>query len=368
VLTGALFVGCGAHAEESIPQELNVDANSVTLPEAKEAIPVFELTLKDPVTAKEEASLRRIGGVEVVTQLSSKKIAVEGPKATERLEVAAVEPIVFRSVAPPTTRVADFVWVSLVMGRAAPTFDAASKLGMEDGASLTIGSVPFDVGAVADNGVPNFADVLVQNGAADELRLGPPRTLIVGAEAGASVDAIGRAIERRLPGAESRRLVESAEAPVHEEGAPTPMGRVSGGTIGSMTFQILKNGFIRPDPSWVQANIVHGEVPLLGDVTCHRFLFPRLIGSLDEIEEAGLGDLIDPAQYGGCYVPRFIDRDPNKPLSMHAFGLAVDLNVKDNPLGSAGTMDPRIVDIFERWGFEWGGLWARPDPMHFELR
>jgi hypothetical protein len=235
VLTGALFVGCGAHAEESIPQELNVDANSVTLPEAKEAIPVFELTLKDPVTAKEEASLRRIGGVEVVTQLSSKKIAVEGPKATERLEVAAVEPIVFRSVAPPTTRVADFVWVSLVMGRAAPTFDAASKLGMEDGASLTIGSVPFDVGAVADNGVPNFADVLVQNGAADELRLGPPRTLIVGAEAGASVDAIGRAIERRLPGAESRRLVESAEAPVHEEGAPTPMGRVSGGTIGSMT-------------------------------------------------------------------------------------------------------------------------------------
>jgi hypothetical protein len=109
-------------------------------------------------------------------------------------------------------------------------------------------------------------------------------------------------------------------------------------------------------------------VPLLGTVTCHRFLFPRLSGALGQIEESGLADLIDPRQYGGCYVPRFIDRDPSKPLSMHAFGLAIDLNVSDNPLGSGGNMDPRIVEIFESWGFEWGGLWARPDPMHFELR
>jgi hypothetical protein len=30
-------------------------------------------------------------------------------------------------------------------------------------------------------------------------------------------------------------------------------------------------------------------------------------------------------------------------------------------------MDPRIVKIFEKWGFVWGGYWDRPDPMHFEL-
>jgi hypothetical protein len=29
-------------------------------------------------------------------------------------------------------------------------------------------------------------------------------------------------------------------------------------------------------------------------------------------------------------------------------------------------MDPRVVEIFQRWGFNWGGLWERPDPMHFE--
>jgi hypothetical protein len=30
-------------------------------------------------------------------------------------------------------------------------------------------------------------------------------------------------------------------------------------------------------------------------------------------------------------------------------------------------MDPRVVEIFERWGFEWGGRWLVPDPMHFEF-
>jgi hypothetical protein len=66
-------------------------------------------------------------------------------------------------------------------------------------------------------------------------------------------------------------------------------------------------------------------------------------------------------------VPRFVDRNSRKPLSMHAFGLAIDLNVSENHLGTRGNMDPRIVEIFAKWGFVWGGYWGRPDPMHFEL-
>ena len=30
-------------------------------------------------------------------------------------------------------------------------------------------------------------------------------------------------------------------------------------------------------------------------------------------------------------------------------------------------VDPRVVEVMERWGFEWGGRWLVPDPMHFEF-
>lgn len=174
----------------------------------------------------------------------------------------------------------------------------------------------------------------------------------------------GRAeIYDRRPIAEAERGTTAATA----ARAPRLVGTVEGGVIGPMRFLILENGFIRPDPAWVAANIVYADVPILGRVTCHRLMIPRLAGALREVQEAGLAHLIRPRDYGGCYVPRFIDRNPKRPLSNHAFGLAIDLNVSSNHLGARGDMDPRIVRIFARWGFQWGGLWSRPDPMHFEL-
>ncbi|MGH2807901.1 MAG: M15 family metallopeptidase, partial [Actinomycetota bacterium] len=86
-----------------------------------------------------------------------------------------------------------------------------------------------------------------------------------------------------------------------------------------------------------------------------------------EIESRGLGHLLDPNDYGGCFVPRFIEHNPQSPLSMHAFGLAFDVNVTTNAVGTRGEIHPKIVRTFERWGFSWGGRWSPPDPMHFEL-
>lgn len=54
-------------------------------------------------------------------------------------------------------------------------------------------------------------------------------------------------------------------------------------------------------------------------------------------------------------------------LSMHAYGGAVDFNAATNALGTKGDMHPGIVDVFEGQGWEWGGRWRRPDPMHFQF-
>jgi len=59
-------------------------------------------------------------------------------------------------------------------------------------------------------------------------------------------------------------------------------------------------------------------------------------------------------------------------LSTHAFGISVDINWDENCNGcSSFTMPMEIVDIFESYGFRWGGRYksifgSRIDPMHFE--
>ena len=49
-------------------------------------------------------------------------------------------------------------------------------------------------------------------------------------------------------------------------------------------------------------------------------------------------------------------------LSNHSFGLALDLNVPGNQRGTVGEMNRDVVQIFESWGFTWGGHWPTPTP------
>ena len=46
--------------------------------------------------------------------------------------------------------------------------------------------------------------------------------------------------------------------------------------------------------------------------------------------------------------------------------MALDMNTATNPMGGVPTMDCRVVRIFRKWGFAWGGNFSTPDGMHFE--
>ena len=89
-----------------------------------------------------------------------------------------------------------------------------------------------------------------------------------------------------------------------------------------------------------------------------------LIGALRQVQAAGLGSELHV--YSGCYAPRTVARSTIAPPSQHAYGAAIDINAPENPYGGTPTMDPRIVKIFEHWGFDWGGDFLIPDGMHFE--
>jgi hypothetical protein len=366
----SLGVACGGRqAYERAPDQAPPQIEALNLPEPRPAAPVFRIDMRNALSEQQTKRLARIPGVAVVAPLGVERVDVEILGRRETLDVGWVDPLRFRSVAPASTREAEFVWSALLTGEAVVAVDTAKALALGSEATMRIAGKPIEVGAFADNGAPNLADVIVASHVGRRVDLGPEDALVIGAEPGASIDALENALERMLSGsgAHLRQLLPESPAPLEPAAIPQQVGMAEGDLIGRMSFRILRNGFIEPDREWVQASIVTAEVPILGSVTCHRLLFPQLHAALSEIQRRGLSELIDPGDYGGCYVPRFIDRDPTRALSMHAFGLAVDLNVSSNQLGTAGNMDPRVVEIFEKWGFAWGGRWSTPDPMHFEL-
>lgn len=54
-------------------------------------------------------------------------------------------------------------------------------------------------------------------------------------------------------------------------------------------------------------------------------------------------------------------------MSLHSWGIAVDLNAAWNQLGKKPVLSAKFVQCFKDAGFDWGGTWKRPDGMHFQL-
>ncbi len=71
----------------------------------------------------------------------------------------------------------------------------------------------------------------------------------------------------------------------------------------------------------------------------------------------------------GCFAPRY-KRTNGAELSVHTYGLAIDINASTNPLNKKliTDMPPAFVKAFRDNGFVWGGLFkGTKDPMHFQL-
>ena len=80
----------------------------------------------------------------------------------------------------------------------------------------------------------------------------------------------------------------------------------------------------------------------------------------------------------GSFNCRHIGNNPNKPWSLHAYGIAIDIDPKQNPFTKgdpySGKFQKSHVDAVlsikntsGRTVWEWGGSWRTPDRMHFQL-
>jgi len=132
-------------------------------------------------------------------------------------------------------------------------------------------------------------------------------------------------------------------------------------------------GRIVPDAAWRNQLVSwqHPALDVAGTLTLHTRAQPYFQAVFDEILQRGLDAHI--LTCGGTWVPRHVDWNPARPLSSHAFGVAIDLNERWNPLGAEPALDGQtgclraLVPVFNAHGFAWGGHFTRPDGMHFEL-
>lgn len=78
------------------------------------------------------------------------------------------------------------------------------------------------------------------------------------------------------------------------------------------------------------------------------------------------GHVSELKTYDGCFNIR--KKRGLTSLSLHSWGIAIDLNAFENGLGKEPKLSAGFVKCFTDAGFDWGGNWqGRKDGMHFQL-
>ncbi len=95
-------------------------------------------------------------------------------------------------------------------------------------------------------------------------------------------------------------------------------------------------------------------------VTCNAKIADKLKAVFEEIKAQGLSDEIH--SFDGCYNNR--NKRGGSSKSTHAWGIAVDINASENPMGSSKQTagQKKIAAIFAKHGFHQ----LPNDPMHFQ--
>lgn len=276
------------------------------------------------------------------------------------LDAVAVDPARHAAFAPVADRA---TLIDLAPGQAVlgETSAELRRLGPGGRIELATGGSVVVTGVVSDTAIGG-AELAVDLATGARLGLATDRYLL------ARHDGERAALETRL------RAGRSTDAPVRFRGSgETPYLRHADAVLpqvrikerfGEFAYRAAPGDEFRQDPAWESAHLVTVDLPIIGTARCHRDVVDALAGALGELAARNLSSLVDPDGFAGCWNPRTTRSGTT--VSRHAWGVAVDLNIGQNPTGLASVQDPRLLDIFARWGFTDGSRWLIPDAGHFE--
>jgi hypothetical protein len=290
-----------------------------------------------------------------VTRTSGEVIQQVRPGYAIPVDTLVADPRGYGSMLPSRPRAAV---EQLRPGEAILAETAALRRGVDVGDTLEFAGGKLYVGAVVEDSALSGAEMLI----------GEPQAGVQmrGALVLARIDARGA---DRVLAREFRRdhgQVVWRGYPYGTRRGPIVQPGELKARFGEVAVKVpFARDWVRLDPDWVRQNIVEEELPILGPVKCNRVLMPRLQAALGELQQRGLSRLVDRGDFAGCYAPRRIPA--TGALSLHALGLAVDLNAHANPYGKRSRQDRRLVRVMQKHGFTWGGAWPTvKDAMHFE--
>ncbi len=132
------------------------------------------------------------------------------------------------------------------------------------------------------------------------------------------------------------------------------------------------------DATWERANMVmiHALAPCVPRLYVHRLIVEPLQRAMATSLMTGW----EPRTMG-CFSPRLKRGSKSPQVSLHTFGIAIDIDADANRLivdcppsdarrftPGARTIPDEVVTAFAAEGFAWGGAFlSRFDPMHFQL-
>jgi hypothetical protein len=110
-------------------------------------------------------------------------------------------------------------------------------------------------------------------------------------------------------------------------------------------------------------------------IYCNKNIKIQLLAVLDDLVKEKLIEEIK--SFDGCFNPRYIrGLEFKKILSNHAYGIALDFNAVDNPLGKTRLQNIEdkknpwsqdFINIWRKHGWTNGYEFSRGDGMHFEV-
>jgi hypothetical protein len=111
----------------------------------------------------------------------------------------------------------------------------------------------------------------------------------------------------------------------------------------------------------VPTNLEIGVIPK--KLYCNKDIVAPLTQAFTNL--INTGKVSELKTFDGCFNIR--KKRGLSSMSLHSWGIAIDVNAAWNQLNMIPTLTPEFVKCFTDAGFEWGGTWTRKDGMHFQL-